>query len=81
MKSTKIVDMDITNWSYSQKEDKVFSLLNRARREFLRISWEDIYSYILNSNSSRDKGIILNYFKSKTMGYNGYGRLQRAFSI
>jgi hypothetical protein len=51
------------------------------RRKFLRITWEDIYRYISNINSSKDKNIILNYFRNKTIGYNGYGRLRRAFSI
>ena len=50
-------------------------------REFLRITWEDIYSYISNINFSRDKDIILNYFRNKTIGYNREGKLQRAFSI
>jgi len=51
------------------------------RRKFLRIAWEDIYRYISNTNSSKDKDIILNYFRNKTIGYDGEGKLQRAFSI
>ena len=51
------------------------------RRKFLRITWEDIYRYIFDSNSSRDKDIILNYFRNKTIGYNREGKLQRAFLI
>jgi len=51
------------------------------RRKFLRITWEDIYRYISNINSSKDKDIILNYFRNKTIGYNREGKLQRAFLI
>lgn len=51
------------------------------RRKFLRITWEYIYNYISNINSSRDKDIILNYFRNKTIGYDGKGKLQKAFSI
>lgn len=51
------------------------------RRKFFRITWEDIYKYISNINSSKDKDIILNYFRNKTIGYNREGKLQRAFLI
>jgi len=51
------------------------------RRKFLRITWEDIFRYISNINSSRDKDIILNYFKNKTIGHDREGKLQRAFLI
>jgi len=51
------------------------------RRKFFRITWEDIYKYISNINSSKDKDIILNYFRNKTIGYNREGKLQRVFLI
>jgi len=30
---------EVIYWSYSQKEDKVFSLLNEARREFGEVAY------------------------------------------
>jgi len=51
------------------------------RSKFLRVTWETIYRYILKSNFSRDKDIMIRYFRNKTIGYDRNGRLQRAFSI
>jgi len=51
-----------------------------SRRRFLRVTWEAIYQYVLKGNSSRDKGIMIRYFKEKTIGYDAKRRLQRAFS-
>jgi len=76
----------LVNLVLSEKEKDIENIFKgyireTKRRKFLRITWEDIYSYILNSNSSRDKDIILNYFRNKTIGYDGEGKLQRAFLI
>lgn len=51
------------------------------RSKFLRVTWQTIYQYILKSNFSRDKDIVIRYFRNKTIGYDRNGRLQRAFSI
>jgi len=51
-------------------------------KRFIRITWEDIYEQILNHGTSlNDSNKIIEYFKNKTIGYNGYGKLQKAFSI
>ena len=51
-------------------------------KRFIRITWEDIYKQILNHGTSlNDSNKIIEYFKNKTIGYNGYGKLQKAFSI
>lgn len=51
-------------------------------RQFVRITWEDIYQHISSSVlSGRDKDMIIRYFKNKTVGYDRNGELQRAFSI
>ena len=65
--------------------------INSARR-FVRITWEDIYNYIANSNlSNKDKDMMIWYFKNKTIGYKRYRagyegkyeirKLQRAFLL
>jgi len=53
-----------------------------GKREFMRITWEDIYKYISTTDIlGEDKDKMLGYFRNKTIGYDGSGRLQRAFSI
>jgi len=50
--------------------------------KFIRIIWEDLYQQILNSGSPGiDEGMMIKYFRNKTIGYDGNGRLQKAFSI
>ena len=51
-------------------------------RKFMRVTWEDIYKYILATDVlSEDKDKILEYFRNKTIGYDGKGELRKAFSI
>lgn len=51
-------------------------------RHFIRVAWENIYSHILNNISpDKDRDMLLNYLRYKTVGYNQSGKLQRAFSI
>jgi len=51
------------------------------RRKFKRITWEEIYKYILtNSPQGQSKDIILRFFRDKTRGYDS-GILKKAFSI
>jgi hypothetical protein len=54
---------------------------NNQRRKFLRLTWEDVYQFISKGSLTKDKEIMLEYFRNKTIGYDGNGRLQRAFSI
>lgn len=53
-------------------------------RQFIRMSWEDIYRYILNTELSegdkKNKEKILTYFRNKAF-YNTKGNLQKVFSI
>jgi len=52
------------------------------KRKFMRVTWEDIYKYISNTGLlGEDKDKMLGYFRNKTIGYNGNGNLQKAFSI
>jgi len=49
---------------------------------FIRISWEDIYSQILKDGAYlNDTHRIIEYFKNKTIGYDGLGQLQKAFTV
>jgi hypothetical protein len=52
-----------------------------GRRNFKRITWEDIYQVIGDpalSNNSTD--LMLDYFNSKTLGYDISGDLKKAFN-
>lgn len=50
------------------------------QRQFKRLNWEAIYSYVAeNAPDSRDKQKLTAYFQDKTIGYNRFGELQRAF--
>ena len=55
-------------------------LKETPKRKFIRIVWEDIYEYILNTEGN-EKDKLLHYFKNKTMGYNTQGKIQKLFSI
>ena len=50
------------------------------RRIFLRLAWENIYHCISKGSLTKDKEIMLHYFRNKAIGYEN-GKLQRAFSI
>jgi hypothetical protein len=52
------------------------------KRKFMRVTWEDIYKYISTTGLlGEDKDKMLGYFRNKTIGYDGNGELQKAFSI
>ena len=80
-------DFYLVNLVLSDREKEIEALFKghineNQRRKFLRITWEDIYGYILNSNlSGGDKNLMVRYFRNKTIGYDGNGELQKAFSI
>jgi len=81
------LDFCLVNLVLSDREkniEKIFGIYIREnqRRRFIRVTWEDIYAYILHNNSSsRGKAIIKRYFRNKIIGYAGLGKLQKAFSI
>ena len=80
------LDFYLVNLVLSEREKDIEAVFNKhirnnERRKFDRITWEDIYEHISNSNLSRgDKEVLTRYFKNKTIGYNKNGKLQRAFS-
>jgi hypothetical protein len=53
---------------------------HNQEKQFLRLTWESIYKYISKASLIKDKEIMLNYFRNKTIGYEN-GKLQKAFSI
>ena len=81
------LDFRFINLVLSERERDIEKIFRRhikqdQRRRFVRITWEDIYAHILESNSSiRDRGIIKRYFENKTIGYDRNRKLQKAFSM
>ena len=51
------------------------------RRKFLRVAWENICQYISHASLSKDKDIIMRFFRNKSIGYDTNAQLQRAFSV
>lgn len=50
-------------------------------RQFKRIAWEEIRSYISKfAPASLEKSTLWAYFDNKTIGYNRFGGIQRAFT-
>jgi hypothetical protein len=57
-------------------------IVEDGQKKFKRISWEDIYQFIItNKINSKDFIIITNYYKNKCLGYNSSQSLIKAFSI
>jgi len=79
------LDFYLINLTLSNQEkniEQIFKkhIIEASSRMFKRITWEQIYGYISNSDVSEDdKETMIRYFKNKTIGYDG-GCLQRAFS-
>jgi len=81
------LDFYLINLVLSEREKDIEDrfkkhIYENKNRKFMRITWEDIYNHILDSNIvGKDRDLILNYFRNKAVGYDGSGKLKRAFSI
>ena len=82
------LDFYLVNLVLSEREKDIEAIFKRhlyenQRTKFLRITWEDLYQQILINGGSPgiDEDRMIKYFRNKTIGYDGNGRLQKAFSI
>ncbi len=78
------LDFYLVNLVLSERETDIEAIFRRhikenQRRKFMRVTWENIYQYITNISLSKNKDIMIRFFKNKTIGYNGKGKLQGAF--
>ena len=49
---------------------------------FNRLTWEDIYWFVFRMDIiSEDKDMLLRYFENKSLGYDRFGELRRAFHL
>ena len=80
------VDFYLLNLVPAEKEiniEKHFSpyIQQNNRRKFIRISWEDIFEFIIQkAPEGSEKDLVKKYFQTKTIGYNRRGELMKAFS-
>jgi hypothetical protein len=79
------LDFFLINLVLSEHEPCIEEILKQhinenKRRHFRRVTWENVFEYILKSNITSDKDIMLNYFRNKTIGYKD-GKLQKAFNV
>lgn len=52
------------------------------RRKFHKLTWEQIYEYILgNASISPERQSVIDYMENKTVGYDSKGNLCKAFNI
>ena len=83
----KNLDFYLIDLFLKEKEQDIENIFGQLikqdqNKRFIRITWEDIYAQILNHGTSlSDSNRIINYFRNKTIGYDGFGKLQKAFSI
>lgn len=65
------------------KNDFSKNLMECSKRNFLRATWEDIYDFILKSDTVNviDKQLIVDYFQNKSLGFDSKGRIIKAFSV
>jgi len=80
------VDFYLLNVVPAEKEkciEEQFSkfILQNSQRKFIRISWEDIFEFIIQKASEGpEKEQVRMYYQTKTIGYNHRGELMKAFS-
>jgi len=80
------VDFYLLNIVPAEKEKNIverFSgfIQQNNHRKFIRLSWEDIFEYILQqAPEGSEKELVKEYFQTKTIGYNNRGELMKAFS-
>jgi hypothetical protein len=81
------LDFYLVNLVLSEQEKDIEAIFKRhlcenQKMKFTRITWENIFQQIIDNGLSKtDEDIITKYFRNKTIGYDGDGRLQKAFSI
>lgn len=79
------VDFYLLNIVPAEKEENIverFSIFiqQNNRRKFIRISWEDIFEYIIQqAPEGSEKELVKIYYQTKTIGYNHQGELMKAF--
>jgi hypothetical protein len=56
-------------------------IIETDERKFSRMTWEQIYYFILATPDIKEKQIMTEYLKNKTIGYGSDGKINKAFNI
>ena len=81
------LDFYLINLVLKEKEQNIENTFGQLikqdqNKRFVRITWEDIYSQVLKHGKYlNDSNKIIEYFENKTIGYDGFGKLQKAFTV
>jgi hypothetical protein len=81
------LDFYLLNVVLTERETDIEKRINPhirtgSNRQFKRVTWEEIHSFIAEyAPEDYKKNVILEYFRNKTIGYNRFGKLQKAFMV
>ncbi|MEI6047796.1 MAG: hypothetical protein WCS03_02770 [Bacteroidota bacterium] len=56
-------------------------IMKTSKNEFSRLTWEQIFKFIMQTGETPDKQKMIRYFQNKTIGYNSSNLLIKAFDI
>ena len=56
-------------------------IIETPGRKFSRLTGEKIYKFIQTTSPTREREIITEYFKNKSIGYNSEGKIIKAFNV
>jgi hypothetical protein len=63
------------------KEEFGKHIIRTPQSEFSRLTWEEIFNFIVQSKETPDKQKMINYFQNKTIGNNSSNDLMKAFNV
>lgn len=83
MASQLVLDFYLINLVLDNRETNIEAafkphIVESANRRFMRLTWEDIFKFVLSAEECKEKAEMVVFFENKTVGYVG-GKLQRAF--
>ena len=77
----QLVSLVIGNREQNLESEIRKYFIESFERKFKRITWEQIYDFILSTSDNKEKWIITEYFANKTIGYGSDSKLIKAFNI
>ncbi|PKL85766.1 MAG: hypothetical protein CVV22_06310 [Ignavibacteriae bacterium HGW-Ignavibacteriae-1] len=57
------------------------NIIETPERKFSRLTWEQIYDFVITIPESQEKQKITEYFINKTIGYGSNGKIIKAFEL
>lgn len=56
-------------------------IIENEERKYFRLTWEQIYDFVIKLTNNKEQTKMIEYFENKTIGYNSNGKIIKAFSI